>query len=455
MGLLDDLQRTVDHVGNAVGHAVGSAAGTVYSTVTGDQAGGQRIEHDIDGVSDAVFFDGTVQGTNPALIHKYFNNGPGTKSWGVAEATNASLKSDYDDYGTRVNQALSTMEQGWSGQAAQQGLQSVQQSQTIAQSMSQHMAAKQTAYGNQIGVFDSTKQAVVAMPDNPPPATNPMAMDVVSTASGAVTAAAYQEGTKANQQAYSSYQPPTQSHASAIPKGDSVTPGQSNPTPGPTPPGGPGISEPRSYSPGFGTSQDHHTTTSQPGSGIQQHTPPTVGNSGQPGGSPVTQPPVVPGSGTTSTGVAGYTGTPSGNPNAPVTGGYDSSFGPRGSSDSGFGSGSVFAGGGFGGGFGGGAGSGYGSGAGATGGRAGSPGAGNAAGASAAEEAMAGRAGAAGARGAAAQGGTGAAGAGGRGGKKEEDKEHKTAAYLVTEEHGSEVVGDLPPAMPPGGVIGG
>ena len=284
MSLLDDLQRTVNHVGNAVGHAVGTAVGTAYSTVTGDQAGGQRIEHDIDGVSDAVFFDGTVQGTNPAVIHKYFNDGPGTKSYGVAEATAKSLQGDYDDYGTRSARVTALLEQGWSGQAAQQGLQSVRQSQAIAQSMSQHMAAKQAAYSGQMQVFDATKHSVLPMPENPPPATSPMSMDVVSTASGAVTAAAYQEGTKANQQAYSSYQPPTQSHASAIPKGDAVTPGQSNPTPGPTTPGGPGIGEPRSYSPTFGTSQDHHTTTGQPGSGVQQRTPSTVGNGGQPGG---------------------------------------------------------------------------------------------------------------------------------------------------------------------------
>ena len=67
---------------------------------------------------------------------------------------------------------------------------------------------------------------------------------------------------------------------------------------------------------------------------------------------------------------------------------------------------------------------------------------------------MAGRGGMTGARGATGAAGTGAPGAGGRGGKKEEDREHKTAAYLVTEENGNEIAGDLPPAMPAGGVIG-
>ncbi|MFI9380262.1 hypothetical protein [Kutzneria sp. NPDC052558] len=447
MSLLDDLQSTISHVGNAVGHAVGSAAGTVVSTVTGNQSYGQQIEHNIDTVSDAVFFDGAVKGTNPATIHKYFHNGPGTKSYGVAEATAKSLQSDYDDYASRAAKVTAKVEQSWQGPAAQEGLANVRQSQTIAQSFSQHMAAKQSAYAGQTQVFDSTKNSVVPMPDNPPPATNPISMDVISAASGAATAAVYQAGTKTNQQAYSSYQPPTQSHASGIPKGDTVTPGQSNVVPGPTPPGGPGISEPRSYSPTFGGSQDRHVTT-----GGQPVAPPAGG--GQPGGSSANQPPVLPGSGDTSTGLAGYSGGQFGNPTPPATGGYDSTFGSRSGADGGFGSGSVFAGGGYGGGFGGGSGSGYGSGPGAASGRGGAAGPGNAAGAGAAQEAMAGRAGAAGARGAAGQAGAGGPGAGGRGGKKEEDKEHKTAAYLVTEEHGNEVVGDLPSSLPAGGVIG-
>jgi hypothetical protein len=44
-------------------------------------------------------------------------------------------------------------------------------------------------------------------------------------------------------------------------------------------------------------------------------------------------------------------------------------------------------------------------------------------------------------------------GAGGRGGKKEEDKEHKSAAYLVNDDNANDIVGDLPPTVPP--VIGG
>jgi PPE family len=52
-----------------------------------------------------------------------------------------------------------------------------------------------------------------------------------------------------------------------------------------------------------------------------------------------------------------------------------------------------------------------------------------------------------------AAGASGGAMGGGQGRKKEEDKEHRTAAYLVNEDNGNEIVGDLPPTVPP--VIGG
>ena len=80
-------------------------------------------------------------------------------------------------------------------------------------------------------------------------------------------------------------------------------------------------------------------------------------------------------------------------------------------------------------------------------------GAGAAAGIGAEEEgAMRGGA-AAGRPGTAGAAGAGGMSAGGRGGKKEEDKEHKSAAYLVNDDNANDIVGDLPPTVPP--VIGG
>jgi len=46
----------------------------------------------------------------------------------------------------------------------------------------------------------------------------------------------------------------------------------------------------------------------------------------------------------------------------------------------------------------------------------------------------------------------GGMGPGGGRGRGEDDYEHNTPSYLITEEHGSEIVGDLPPVSPP--VIG-
>ncbi|QUQ71126.1 WXG100 family type VII secretion target [Kutzneria sp. CA-103260] len=139
--------------------------------------------------------------------------------------------------------------------------------------------------------------------------------------------------------------------------------------------------------------------------------------------------------------------------------------GGDGSGGGGFGGGFPVGGGGFGGGGGGsygGSGGGsagsYGSargamGSGSTAGAGAKPGAGAAAGMGAGEEGGRMGSGMAGARGAAGANSGMMGGGQGRGGKKEEDGEHKSAAYLVTEE--DEIVGDLPATLPPGGVIGG
>ncbi|MBV8931810.1 MAG: hypothetical protein JOZ47_07475 [Kutzneria sp.] len=139
----------------------------------------------------------------------------------------------------------------------------------------------------------------------------------------------------------------------------------------------------------------------------------------------------------------GLTGAPGGYPSADGTaspyGG--NSFGPVG----GFGGASAYGGGAGGGRYGGATGAGSAPGARGAGGTA--------SGAAAAAETEAARAGAArGPAGAAGASGMGGA-MGGRGGKKEEDGEHKSAAYLVNEENANDIVGELPPTVPP--VIGG
>jgi PPE family len=446
---------TVDHLGNTVGHAVGTAVGDGYTFITGNKAGGQQLTNAIDHASDAVFFDGTVAGINPALLRKYFNEGPGTRSYNEAEATLKSLNGKLSDIANSVQKATSAVGQGWQSEAAQAGLQDITSSQTAATTLAQHAATKASAYTGQIQAFNSTKNAMVTVPDNPPPPNNPLLGNPLSAVDGTVHAAAYQAGTKANQQAYSNYQPPTKTHVSTIPQGAAtITPGQSDPSPGPTQQSGQGINQPRAYAPTFSSSHYAPMGTGQQPGGARPVSPPTGSN--QPGGSPVAQPP-YPGSGEPSTGLEGYAAPPLSSGGLTAQGGYDSgSFGPGSGPGAGGGYGSVFAGGSFTGGAAGfaGSGSGYGS-ASAAAGRGSSLGTGNTTGADGVDDnAMSGRAGAAGARGAAGQGGAGAPGAGGQGRKKEDDKEHKTAVYLITEENGTEVVGELPPALPPGGVIG-
>ncbi|MFC0434921.1 hypothetical protein [Kutzneria buriramensis] len=452
----NSVVKGIDDAGNAVGHAVGTAVGDGYTFITGDSAGGQRITNSIDSVSNAVFFDGAVAGTNPAQIYKWFHTGPGTGDYGTAENNCGTLHTNLAQYADHFAKANAAVQGGWTGPAGATALQNVSPSQTIAEALAQRAGAKQGAYGGQISVFDGTKSKLVNVPDNPPPPNNPLMSDPISAASDAVGAAAYQSGAKNNQQAYTAYLPPTQSHMATIPQGDtSINTGQSNDSSS-TQQQGTGINQPGGYNPTFG-----HSSTGQQSNAGHRVAPPNAGpgDSGPGGGqsgTPSALPPTTPGG--SSTNVAGYQGPPTGSGGA-TQGGYDSGFGQRGGSGGGSGGagggfGSVFAGGGFGG-----SGSGYGSAAGvASGGRAGALGSGSSAGAGAgaASEGMAGRAGAvAGARGAAGQAGAGGAGAAGRGGKREEDKEHKTAAYLINEDNGSEVVGDLPPSLPAGGVIGG
>jgi len=457
------VTHAVDETGKAVGHAAGWAAGGAYTVVTGDSAGGQRIEQGIDNFADQVFFDGALPGMDPKQIWSWFHEGPDTTSYQTAGSTLGAINKSLTDSATAVASAKTLLAGGCSGQAAEQAQQAFQNAHTTLTTIGQHAATKQAAYANQVQTFTSTKNSVVKVADNPPQA-NPLAIDPITAVDTATQVAAYQAGAHGNQQAYTNYQPPTKTHASSIPSDGTATATPAGTPTGPTGPSGPGISEPHSYSGPPGRNTRHASTVSGPGGGSQPGSP-----AGGPGGSQqgVTPPGYSTPPGYTppsSTNLAGYNGPDGsgpggGNPGWPNPGGYgggaDSSrIGAGGWLAGGYGQGGFGAGGSTAGGGGGAAGS-SGLRSGTSGvGRGSGPGAGNAAGAGAGEEAMAGRGGMAGARGATGAAGAGAPGAGGRGGKKEEDTEHKTAAYLVTEENGNEIAGDLPPAMPAGGVIG-
>lgn len=179
-------------------------------------------------------------------------------------------------------------------------------------------------------------------------------------------------------------------------------------------------------------------------------------------GAPRTHTP-PPGQLATATGSAPGTGDPSfgsGQDGFAGRGGYSGSGSRSGGADFGGFGGGFGAGGGSGAGRGGlGAGGGSGPGQGGSGqggsgqggpGRGGSTGAGPRSGATGAGES--GGAGRAGAGGGAGGRGPGGMPMGGRGGRKQEDEEHETPSYLINENNGNKIVGDLPPTAPP--VIG-
>jgi hypothetical protein len=466
----------MDRAADAGGHALGWAVGHGYSAITGDKDGGRAIEGRIDRAADRLFFDGHAPaGDNPADIYAWFH-GPqahGTGDYAEGENDLRTMAGTYQECETHARNAQAALRDGWKGSAAEAVQQTMTPIVTTVAAFHQHATTRQNSYGSQIPLWDHTKNSVVLVPKDPPQA-NPlmlsMAVNPMTAGPAAMNAfdtdrhiTTYQHNAQQNQQAFNTYQPPTQQNAATIPQQPGpVDTGRSDTGTTPPPPGG-GVQPPP-------------RTAWRPGSG--------GGSTGGPGGTsggghvgsggdwtPLPGTPGYTGPGD-STGAAGYlpptttlpaagTFDPTGGP----TGGgadyrpdgrFGPAFGPGGGAGYGpeEGSGSVFGTGG-----GRGAGSGrFGAGAGADGGRfssgagAGTRGPGNAAGAAAEEEGVLRRGGVAGRPGAAGAPGAGGMGAGGRGGRGEEDREHRSAAYLVSEDNGNEIVGNIPLTAPP--VIG-
>ncbi|GDY31580.1 hypothetical protein [Gandjariella thermophila] len=471
----------IDRAADAGGHALGWAVGHGYSAITGDKAGGHAIEGKIDRAADRLFFDGHAPaGDNPADIYQWFH-GPqahGTGDYAHGETDLRAMAGTYQECETHARNAQAALRDGWSGSAAEAAQQNMTPIVTTAAAFHQHVATRQNSYGSQIPLWERTKNSVVLVPKDPPqanPLMVPMAVNPMTAGPAVMNAidtdrqvTTYQQNAHQNQQAFSTYQPPTQQNAAAIPQQPGpVDPGRSDTGSAPPPPGG-GVQPPprTAWRPGSGGSTGGPGGASgggHVGSGGGWTPPPGTGGYTGPGDSTSAAGYVPP----TTTGAAAGTFDPTG---APAGGGAGyrpdggswHMFGPAGGASygPGEGSGSVFARGG------GASEDGWGArggrfGAGADGGRFGSGagtgtrGPGNAAGAAAEEEGMlrrGGVAGAAGRPGAAGTAGAGAMGAGGRGGRGEEDGEHRAAAYLVSEDNGNEIVGGLPLTAPP--VIG-
>ncbi|MFI9384303.1 WXG100 family type VII secretion target [Kutzneria sp. NPDC052558] len=379
------------------------------------------------------------------------------------------LAQTYGEQQTAFKKALEGIKTTYTGSAAdsmQSAFDPLVKGMSDGQTMSQQAS---TALTNQAGQFKATQAKInntVPVPNEPwyehmvPWNTDhDDAVDKNNDINNANAAAyaAYGRSTTANVQTFPAFTDNDTMNANNI----SLVSNPVDHTGGPGHVVGPGTG-------GGGNYNAHNVSGAGGGSGGSQYQSGTNGGGGQyqPGGIGTDgNGSYVPPPGTSSTNLQGV-GTGTGYPTGPGSWNYPGGgAGGDGSGGGGMGGGFPMAGG-FGGGAGGGgyggggAGGGYGSaagrgamGAGSMSGAGAKPGAGAAAGMGAAEEGGRMAGGMAGARGAAGANSGMMGGGQGRGGKKEEDGEHKSAAYLVTEE--DEIVGDLPATLPPGGVIGG
>jgi hypothetical protein len=457
---------------------------------------GHAIEHGIDTAAHAVvralelnFSDGSrPSGEDPAKIYHYFHSGEDTGSYQNAQQAARTLSSSMSHHADDLTSATRALSSGWTGRAAEAAQTALAPLRTRFDGLSTHAQGGSQQVAAQVSTFGDTKNKVVQLPAEPPSGgglealASPAAMLHAVTADAAV--AAYQHGTQTNQAAYSGYSGATTPQAS----GFSRVPGRQT---GP----GPDTSVDRgNVSPGHGGGGSYHTYSAGGGDGgsgtdrgqrggaaAPGHSDATGGHGGggasathRPGGGSAR--PLRPGTGTAGHGYgsgqntstagltpAGGTGAPPGQTSNVSPGGSLAAGSAVGSGNTGGGSPELAPLGGY-------AGSGGYSGAGGEPVRGGLPGSGRAGGgvggASDPGEGVGGRTGAtpgasAAAEQAAAKGAAGAAGGrgvtggmpmGGQGGRRDEDQEHRTAGFLVHEEHGNELVGDIEPVPPP--VIG-
>jgi hypothetical protein len=412
----------------------------------------------------------------PGDIHHALTQGPGTSSFQLAKQASSSLAASHQERESQAMALVMKMGSVWTGDASEAAQAGAAPLLRAFRDGQQALTTHQDLMGRQTDSFGVARTSVHDVPNQPPSASFG---DMLSDVSGAslFTGGGYlnkvqdwSEKANANVAAYSGYANASSYNRSNMPNeyGDpsgsssdvslaTAQPGPGGPGPGGTgvvngPGGTGGPNAPVShYSGGPGSSQSMPNGTGT-GGGPSQGT----GGYGSGGGPSQGTGGYGPGSTTTQ-------GWPGG-PTAPGTGGGWPTPGGAGTGlgtgdGGGFQSGTPFAAGGFGAGVGvGGNGSAGGSG-GARGMRAG--GMTGAGGSAAAAEKVAGpgaRAGAGmpGGSGTAVAAGrpgaTGAQGAGGmaggaQGGRKEEDKEHKSAAYLE-DDYSDELIGELPRTTP-------
>ncbi|MFI9384969.1 WXG100 family type VII secretion target [Kutzneria sp. NPDC052558] len=407
-------------------------------------------------------------GLGPGDIHNAVTAGPGTGSTQDAQRASAALAKTHLDRITDVAALKASLGSAWSGdasEAAQSGTGPLEDYLKTAQTA---LSTHQDLLSRQTDSFHVANNSVHDIPNDPPSAS---VMDVLSDASGVslITGGGYMNKVQdwsdkahANVAAYNSYANASTYNHNGLPT-DYGTPGGSTSdialAPTQTQTGDTGVDGP-------GGSGRHVVPNTGGGPGAPGWSPSLGGGAGGvagggsgPGGSGGPGTPGYPGGGgsTNTQGWPGGQSYPGGGGLNPPGGGSGSGLGPGSGGVDGFGGAFGPLGSGGAGASAGGAGArGFRSGAGGVGGTGssgGQAGAGNRAGVGGVGEggpgaaAAAGRPGAAGAAGASGMAGGGA----GRGGRKEEDREHKSAAYLE-DDYSDELVGKLPPTVPP--VIG-
>ena len=415
----------------------------------------------------------------PGDIHHALTQGPGTGSFQAARQASTSLAASHQERESQAMALVMKMGSAWTGdasEAAQAGAAPLLQAFRDGQ---QALTTHQDLMGRQTESFGVAKTSVHDVPNQPPSASFG---DMLSDASGAslFTGGGYlnkvqdwSEKANANVTAYSNYANASSYNRTNMPNeygdpsGSSSDVALATAQPGPSGPGpgGPG----GIHGPGGTGGPNAPVSHYSDGPGSSQWTPNGMGTPGPGAGTPGPGTGGVPntgiGSGSTST--QGWAGGPS----MPGTGGGwpTSTGGGMGGAGTGAGTGGGVDGGGFpggvpfgGGGSGTGSAGGYGGSGSAAGGAKGlrAGGTAGAGGSAAAGEGKvgpgvrtgAGMPGAGGTTVAAGRPGTpGAQGAGGMAGgaqgRKEEDKEHKSAAYLE-DDYSDELIGELPRTTP-------
>jgi uncharacterized protein YukE len=411
-----------------------------------------------------------ADGMSGKMIYDLMTSGPGTGSLTTGSTAAATLTSSYATIEDRLRSVSAKLGEGWTGASADAAQQAASPINKAVIEMQTALQSVDQSIDNQGVQFGNNKGALKPLPDAKPESgfwndVTPWETDTDRAISS------YNSNEAENRRLYTQYQGASTANRDQLPSSiNGVTTDQLNVAVVDNS----GSATPNSNS-GNGKYTNSSSTSGWNGSTQQSSVPPP---------SSYTPPPAIGnGDGTTTTsgntgnpGLPGHTfpggpgqgGGPGGGLNNGGNTGYPGGFGmPGGPGGGGAGRSGGMPGGGRGAGGAGGMGGGRaggGVGAGALGaGRTGEsfgPGgkSGMLGGMGAAESAGRGAggfgpggAGAAGGRGAA--GAAGGMGAGGAKGQGDEDGEHRSAAYLVNEDNGNEIVGDMPLTAPP--VLGG